>query len=124
MRFLTSEVPLYATFWPWLSATSLEGLSRCCLFAQKRIGGTLQLQGYLAHKKLLPPGTPQKAYAQDPMVVLGGLKFLMSEVPLYSKIRGDFVDIPPHGGVCGFRWLEISASRDQICTSYGPDSSV
>ena len=42
------------------------------------------LQGYLAHKKLLPPRTLQWAYAQGPMVVLGGVNFFMSEVPLYD----------------------------------------
>ena len=41
------------------------------------------IQGYLAHKKLLPPGTIQQDYAQGPTVVLGGGVFLMSEVPLY-----------------------------------------
>ena len=40
------------------------------------------LQGYLAHTKLLPSMTLQKAYAQGPMVVLGELKFYMSEEPL------------------------------------------
>jgi hypothetical protein len=39
-------------------------------------------QGYLAHKKTPPPRTQQQAYAQGPMVVLGGGRLLMNEVPL------------------------------------------
>ena len=42
------------------------------------------VQGYLAHKKPYPPRTLQQAYAWGPMVFLGGLLFLMSEVPLCS----------------------------------------
>ena len=51
------------------------------------------LQAYLAHKKLPPPRTLQKAYASGPRAVLGeerflmvpgGGQFLMSEVPLYA----------------------------------------
>jgi len=44
---------------------------------------TRKEQGYLAHKHLVPPGTLQEAYAWGPMVVLGELKFFMSEVPLW-----------------------------------------
>ena len=40
------------------------------------------LQGYLAHQKLLPPKILPYAYALGPAEVPGGLKFLMSEVPL------------------------------------------
>jgi hypothetical protein len=32
-----------------------------------------RVQGYLAHKNLLPPRTIQYDYAEGPMVVLGGL---------------------------------------------------
>ena len=41
-----------------------------------------QVQVYLAHKKLPPPRTLQQDYAQGPMVVIRGGRFLMSEVPL------------------------------------------
>ena len=34
--------------------------------------GNCRVQGYLAHKKLLPPRTIQLDYAQGPTVVLGG----------------------------------------------------
>ena len=37
-------------------------------------------------EKRPPPRTLQKPYAQGPMVVLGGLSFLMSEVPLYAEV--------------------------------------
>ena len=57
-----------------------------------------QLQGYLAHKKLLPPRT----YVQGPMVVLGGLTFLMSEVPLFSP-----------RGACVFPGLHIRHFRTE-----------
>ena len=43
---------------------------------------TEHLQGYLAHKKMPPPRTLQEAYAWGPTVVLGGGRFLVSEVPL------------------------------------------
>ena len=44
------------------------------------------LQGYLAHTERLPPRTVQEAYAQRPVVVLGGLRFLISGVLLYIEI--------------------------------------
>jgi hypothetical protein len=40
------------------------------------------MQGFFAHKKASPPRTLQQAYAQGPMVVLGGGAFLMSKLPL------------------------------------------
>ena len=49
--------------------------------------GTGLLQGCLAHEKLLPPRALQYAYAYGPVVVLGGMKFLESEVPLYLPDR-------------------------------------
>ena len=39
-------------------------------------------EGYLAHKKMPPPRTLQKAYAKGPMVVLRRWRFLMNEIPL------------------------------------------
>jgi len=41
------------------------------------------VQGYLAHKKQCLPWALQQVYAYGPMAVLGGVEFLMSEVPLY-----------------------------------------
>ena len=41
------------------------------------------LQGYLAHKKPQPPRNLQYDYAYGPTAVLGGGRFLMSEVSLY-----------------------------------------
>ena len=35
-----------------------------------------------------PPRTLQQAYTQGPMVILGGLQFVVSEVPLYVDGRG------------------------------------
>ena len=40
------------------------------------------VQGCIDHEKQPPPRTLRQAYAQGPMVVLGGWVFLMSEVPL------------------------------------------
>ena len=54
-----------------------------------------RLQGYLAHEKLLPPRTLQKAYAEGPMVVPARLKFLMSGVPLYASRSGPAVQTTP-----------------------------
>jgi len=45
------------------------------------------LQGYLAHTEPPPHRILQKAYAWGPMVVLGGGRFLMSEVPLSRSGR-------------------------------------
>ena len=42
------------------------------------------VQEYLVHKTPPPRRTLQLGYAQDPGVVLGGGRFLMSEVPLYD----------------------------------------
>ena len=44
------------------------------------------VQGYLAHKKQPFCRTLQWAYAWGPMVVLGGGRFLMSEVPLWHTL--------------------------------------
>ena len=41
------------------------------------------LKGHLASKKTPGPRNLQKDYAYGPMVVLGGGRFLMSELPLY-----------------------------------------
>ena len=43
---------------------------------------------YLAHKKTPPPRTLQEACASGSRVVLGGLRFLVSEVPLYHRTPG------------------------------------
>ena len=40
------------------------------------------IQGYLAHNKAPSPRTLHKAYSYRPWAVLGGGRFLMSEVPL------------------------------------------
>ena len=47
-----------------------------------------QLQGYLAHET--PPScrTLQQPYAEGPMVILGGVAFLVGEVPLRGLIHG------------------------------------
>ena len=45
--------------------------------------GHTSVQGYLARKKIPHPRTLQQAYAYEPVIVLGGGRFLMSEVPLY-----------------------------------------
>ena len=42
------------------------------------------VQGCLADEKTYSPRTLQQAYAQVPAVLLGGGRFLMSEVPLYG----------------------------------------
>ena len=42
-----------------------------------------KLQGYLAKKKTPRPRNLQEGYAYGPMVILGGGRFLMSEVSLY-----------------------------------------
>ena len=42
------------------------------------------VQGYIANKRQPPPRTLQLDYTLGPMVVLGGLQFLMIEVPLYE----------------------------------------
>ena len=42
------------------------------------------IQGNLAHTKQSPPRTLQYDYAQAPMAVLGGERFLVSVVPLYG----------------------------------------
>ena len=44
-----------------------------------------RVPGNLADKKTPPPRTLQQAYAQGPVVVLGGGRFLISEVPLYVR---------------------------------------
>ena len=44
-----------------------------------------RVQGYLAHKKRQPPRTLQYDYAYGRTVVLVGLLFLLSEVPLYPR---------------------------------------
>ena len=41
-----------------------------------------RLQEYLANNKTTPSRTLQYAYALGPMAVLGGMRFLMSDVPL------------------------------------------
>ena len=48
------------------------------------------IQGHLAYKKPHHPRTLQSAYAQGPVVVLGGGHFLMSEVPLYLTHKREF----------------------------------
>ena len=65
---------------------------RRCLQHAGRGRGALDVQGYLAHKKLPPPRTLQWADAYGPRAVLGGGQFLMSEVPLY----GDGLAFLPH----------------------------
>jgi len=45
------------------------------------------LQGYLPHNKSHPLGALQKDYACGPTAVLGGVRFIMSEVPLYGRPR-------------------------------------
>jgi hypothetical protein len=45
----------------------------------------IQLQGYLAHKKMPLTRTLQEAYAYDPMEVLGVECFVMSEITLYAS---------------------------------------
>jgi hypothetical protein len=61
------------------------------------------LQGYLAHKKAPPPRTLQHAHASGPMLVLGGGRFLMSEVPLHvinqRATRYAFVLVSGHNRV-------------------------
>ena len=44
------------------------------------------VQMYLAHKKPRPPRTLQYYFAQVHTVALGGVLFLMSEVPLYHAV--------------------------------------
>ena len=66
--------------WPSWQGTGCERAQGC--HAHNKAPSPRTGQGYLAHKKMPPPGTLQKAYAQGPMVVLGGVQFLMSEVPL------------------------------------------
>jgi hypothetical protein len=47
----------------------------------------IQVQEYLAHEKAPPPRTLQWTYAQCPIAVLVGVRFLMSEVPLYGTLK-------------------------------------
>ena len=48
-------------------------------------GAFVDIQGYLSHKKPHPPRTLREDSAYGPTAVLGGLRFLMSEVPLQSS---------------------------------------
>ena len=50
------------------------------------------LQGYLAHKKLHLPRRLQQDYAFDPTAVLGGGRFLMSKIPLYTPAFSAIAD--------------------------------
>ena len=47
----------------------------------------VKLQGYLTCKKQRFPTTLQSDNAYDPMVALVGLKYRMSEVPLYIEAK-------------------------------------
>ena len=67
--FLVREVPLYSK----VKARSAPRMALWHIHA---------VQGYLAHKKQRPPRTLQQDYAQHLTVVLGGGRFLMSEVHL------------------------------------------
>ena len=57
--------------------------SEGCLGVRGAASGGRAVPGYLAHKKPPLPRTLQQGSAQGPMVVLGVVCFLMSEVPLY-----------------------------------------
>ena len=55
------------------------------------------LQGYLAYKKTPTHRILQEAYAYNPMVVLGGGRFLLREVPLYAINEWTLPSVPPTG---------------------------
>ena len=59
------------------------------------------LQGYLAHKKHPPPRTLQWDYTYGPMVILGGVLFLMSEVLL----TGPYSPVEPRLQPCAWSLL-------------------
>ena len=70
------------------------------------------VQGYLAHKKPPPRRTLQYAYAYGLLVVLGGWRFLMSEIPLYrpASLRVALARL-----VRTDLFLCVSRSRDWLC---------
>ena len=56
-------------------------------------------QGYLAREQLPPPRTLQLDYAEGPMVILGGGRVLMSQVPHVEQIWHTYDGPGPDSGL-------------------------
>jgi hypothetical protein len=74
-------------------------------------------QGYLAHQKPTPPRTLQQDHAYGPTAVLGGRRFLVSEVPLCP--RGSGKGRAPHSRERFFRYFTLS-NREQLLYTHTP----
>ena len=80
-----SEVPLYKhARHPCTPTEPLSEQDLKRVAASKTILVLMALQGYLAHKKLLPPYYHHRSLGIGLLKGPGRVRFLMSEVPLYS----------------------------------------